>query len=118
MADERADHTLDATALVHEAYVRLVGGQQFEGRAHFFAAAAEAMRRVLVDHSRNRARLKRGGGTHRLCVGTKSRPVFPTLAGARHTVCEIHFKMLRQQYPSAIKRPSQRFGVERSSSTH
>jgi DNA-directed RNA polymerase specialized sigma24 family protein len=78
MADERADHTLDATALVHEAYVRLVGGQHFEGWAHFLAAAAEAMRRVLVDHSRNRARLKRGGGTHRLCVGTKSRPVFPT----------------------------------------
>ena len=54
MANERADHTLDATALVHEAYLRLVGDQQFEGRAHFFAAAAEAMRRVLVDHSRNR----------------------------------------------------------------
>ena len=52
MAHERADHTLNATALVHEAYLRLVGDQQFEGRAHFFAAAAEAMRRVLVDHSR------------------------------------------------------------------
>ena len=78
MADERADHTLDATALVHEAYVRLVGGQHFAGRAHFCVAAAEAMRRVLVDHSRNRARLKRGGGTHRLCVGTKRRPEFPT----------------------------------------
>src|SRR5438445_790445 len=66
MADERADHTLNATALVHEAYLRLVGGQEFEGRAHFFAAAAEAMRRVLVDHSRDRARLKRGGGKHRI----------------------------------------------------
>jgi RNA polymerase sigma factor (TIGR02999 family) len=66
MAHERADHTLDATALVHEAYLRLVGDQHFEGRAHFFAAAAEAMRRVLVDHRRNRARLKRGGGRNRI----------------------------------------------------
>jgi RNA polymerase sigma factor (TIGR02999 family) len=66
MANERADHTLDATALVHEAYLRLVGGERFEGRAHFFAAAAEAMRRVLIDHSRNRVRLKRGGGKNRI----------------------------------------------------
>jgi RNA polymerase sigma factor (TIGR02999 family) len=61
MTNERADHTLDATALVHEAYLRLVGEQEFEGRAHFFAAAAEAMRRILVDHARARGRLKRGG---------------------------------------------------------
>jgi RNA polymerase sigma factor (TIGR02999 family) len=66
LASERGDHTLDATALVHEAYLRLVGDQRFQGRAHFFAAAAEAMRRVLVDHSRNRARLKRGGGRKRI----------------------------------------------------
>jgi RNA polymerase sigma factor (TIGR02999 family) len=69
LANERADHTLDATALVHKAYLRLVGSQQFEGRAHFFAAAAEAMRRVLVDHSPNRARLKRGGDTLFLVFG-------------------------------------------------
>jgi RNA polymerase sigma factor (TIGR02999 family) len=61
MTNERKDHTLDATALVHEAYLRLVGEQEFEGRAHFFAAAAEAMRRILVDHARARGRLKRGG---------------------------------------------------------
>src|SRR5690349_571261 len=61
MAAERPGHTLDTTALVHEAYLRLVGDQQFDGRAHFFAAAAEAMRRVLVNHTRDRARLKRGG---------------------------------------------------------
>jgi RNA polymerase sigma factor (TIGR02999 family) len=65
MANERAAHTLNATALVHEAYLRLIGDQQFEGRSHFFAAA-EAMRRVLVDHSRNRARLKRAGGKTRI----------------------------------------------------
>ena len=78
MANERADHTLDATALVHEAYLRLVGDQHFEGRAHFFAAAAEAMRRVLVDHSRNRARLKRRGGTHRIDLSRLTDPASAT----------------------------------------
>src|SRR5437763_1539439 len=66
MAAEPPGHTLDATALVHEAYLRLVGDQHFEGRGHFFAAAAEAMRRILVNHARNRKRLKRGGGRVRL----------------------------------------------------
>jgi RNA polymerase sigma factor (TIGR02999 family) len=61
MAVEGPGHTLDATALVHEAYLRLVGDQRFDGRGHFFAAAAEAMRRVLVNHARDRGRLKRGG---------------------------------------------------------
>ncbi len=66
MAAERPGHTLDATALVHEAYLRLIGDQQFDGKAHFFAAAAEAMRRVLVNHARDRNRLKRGGGRSRV----------------------------------------------------
>jgi RNA polymerase sigma factor (TIGR02999 family) len=66
MASEGPGHTLDATALVHEAYLRLVGNQRFDGRGHFFAAAAEAMRRVLVNHARDRARLKRGGDRLRL----------------------------------------------------
>jgi len=66
MAAEAPGHTLDATALVHEAYLRLVGGQSFGGRGHFFAAAAEAMRRILVNHARDRNRLKRGGGRVRL----------------------------------------------------
>src|SRR5262249_21117281 len=66
MAAEAPGHTLNATALVHEAYLRLVGDQQFDGRGHFFAAAAEAMRRVLVNHARERKRLKRGGGRLRL----------------------------------------------------
>ncbi|HEX4611448.1 MAG TPA: ECF-type sigma factor, partial [Urbifossiella sp.] len=48
LAGERPGHTLDPTALVHEAYLRLAGGQTFDGRGHFFAAAAEAMRRILV----------------------------------------------------------------------
>ena len=63
MAAEAPGHTLDATALVHEAYLRLVGVQQFDGRGHFFAAAAaEAMRRILADHARARTAAKRGGG--------------------------------------------------------
>jgi RNA polymerase sigma factor (TIGR02999 family) len=66
IASESPGHSLDATALVHEAYLRLVGDQQFDGRGHFFAAAAEAMRRVLVEHARSRNRLKRGGDRHRL----------------------------------------------------
>jgi RNA polymerase sigma factor (TIGR02999 family) len=69
MAAEAAGHTFNPTALVHEAYLRLVGpadGSRFDGRGHFFAAASEAMRRVLVDHARDRHRLKRGGGRRRV----------------------------------------------------
>jgi len=64
MRAERPGHTLQATALVHEAYVRLFGAERvdFVNRAHFFAAAARAVRRVLVDHARARGRDKRGGG--------------------------------------------------------
>ena len=64
MAEERAGHTLQATALVHEAYLRLVGDSSihWQGRGHFFAAAAEAMRRILIDHARRRGTAKRGGG--------------------------------------------------------
>lgn len=63
MNDERAGHTLEATALVHEAYLRLIGDRNVEwaNRAHFFAAAAEAMRRILIEHARARACVKRGG---------------------------------------------------------
>ena len=70
MAGERRNHTLEATALVHEAYLKLVGDEDRElrwaNRAHFFAAAAEAMRRILVDHARSKTRHKRGGGARRL----------------------------------------------------
>ena len=66
MADEAPGHTLNATALVHEAYLRLIGDQDFDGRGHFFAAAAEAMRRILVNHARDRKRRKRGGGRVRI----------------------------------------------------
>jgi RNA polymerase sigma factor (TIGR02999 family) len=63
MAQESPDHTLQPTALVHEAWLRMAGGgtPRFEGRAHFFAVAAEAMRRILVDAARKKRSLKRGG---------------------------------------------------------
>ncbi len=68
MADERPDHTLQATALVHEAYIRLVGSHEvtWENRAHFYVAAAEAMRRILIEHARKRGRIKRGGDLARV----------------------------------------------------
>lgn len=63
LQQERAGHTLQATALVSELYVRVAGADvAWEGRTHFFAVAARAMRRILVDHARTRARQKRGGG--------------------------------------------------------
>jgi RNA polymerase sigma factor (TIGR02999 family) len=68
MASEAPGNTLSATALVHEAYLRLVGDQQFENRGHFFVAAAEAMRRILIDRARDRRRQKRGGGHRRVRV--------------------------------------------------
>src|SRR4051812_768703 len=61
LAAETPGQTLQPTALVHEAYLRLVGDQRFDGRGHFFAAAAEAMRRILVDAARRKGRDKRGG---------------------------------------------------------
>ena len=69
MADERSDHTLQATALVHEAYVRLVDvekSQRWDSRGHFFAAAAEAMRRILVEHARRKLGKQRGGDLQRV----------------------------------------------------
>lgn len=68
MASERPGHTLQPTALVNEAYLRLGGaaGFKFENRAHFFSAAAEAMRRILVDSARRNRQLKRGGGQERV----------------------------------------------------
>jgi RNA polymerase sigma factor (TIGR02999 family) len=71
LAREPSERSLQATELVHEAYLRLVGnrpGRPFEGRAHFFAAAAVAMRRILVDRARDRRRQKRGGDYRRVRI--------------------------------------------------
>ena len=70
MGRERRGHTLEPTALVHEAYLRLVGGTpvDWQGRAHFYSLAARAMRRVLVDHARARQRERRGGVQRRVSL--------------------------------------------------
>jgi RNA polymerase sigma factor (TIGR02999 family) len=71
LASERPGHTLQATALVHEAYLRLTGNddpQDWNSRGHFFGAAAEAMRRILVEHARRKGRLKHGGERRRLSL--------------------------------------------------
>ena len=72
MANEAAGHTLQPTALVHEAWVRLVGNEhpKFANRAHFFAAAAEAMRRILIDNARRKRALRHGGGQQRVALET------------------------------------------------
>ena len=69
MAHERSEHTLQATALVHEAYLRLVDNPQkqpWDSKAHFFAAAAEAMRRILIEHARRKGSVKRGRDFNRV----------------------------------------------------
>ena len=68
MAQEAPGHTLQPTALVHEAWLRIAGhqNQHWNSRNHFFMAAAEAMRRILVEHARQKSRIKRGGDQHRV----------------------------------------------------
>jgi RNA polymerase sigma factor (TIGR02999 family) len=84
MSNEAPGHTLDATALVHEAYLRLVanpgresGEIRFANRRHFFAAAAEAMRRILVDHARHKNALKGGGRAGRARIDVDQLPAPP-----------------------------------------
>lgn len=74
--DERADHTLQPTALVHEAYLRLVDQTHvgWEGRSHFMAIAAKTMRRVLIDYARGKARLRRGAGRRIMELGDELLP--------------------------------------------
>jgi len=76
MANEVAGHTLQPTALVHEAWIRLIGNadQKWNGRGHFFGAAAEAMRRILVDRARQKKALKRGGNLERVAFDAVELP--------------------------------------------
>jgi RNA polymerase sigma factor (TIGR02999 family) len=83
IAVEAPGHTLNATALVHEAYLRLVaspgrdsGEVSFDGRGHFFAAAAEAMRRILIENARRKSRHKHGGQSHRVEIADVAAPTF------------------------------------------
>lgn len=88
---ERPDHTLDTSALVHEAYVKLLGpsGGDFSDRAHFFASAARAMRQVLVDYARARNSLKRGEGQRAISLETDSESVRPAVNEALLTEHEM-----------------------------
>jgi RNA polymerase sigma factor (TIGR02999 family) len=74
LSHEKAGQTLEPTALVHEAYLRLVGDQQFDGRGHFFAAAAEAMRRILVESARRKRAEKRGSAGRRADLDPEKLP--------------------------------------------
>ena len=79
LRDERPDHTLQATALVHEAWLRIVGEEQgfshsWNSRGHFFGAAAEAMRRILIDHARAASAKKRGGDYQRIQLDSWNHP--------------------------------------------
>jgi RNA polymerase sigma factor (TIGR02999 family) len=77
MANEKPGQTLQATALVHEAWLRVAGSdrQQWRGREHFFSAAAEAMRRILVDNARRKQRMRHGGGMERVVLDAIDLPV-------------------------------------------
>lgn len=77
MKEERAGHTLDGTALVHEAFLRLGGDQTFATKSAFMRAAAEAMRRILVDHARKRRAEKRGGQAQRFELSEADRVILP-----------------------------------------
>ena len=81
MRDERGGHTLQATGLVHEAWLRLVGDTRMEwkDRGHFYSAACEAMRRVLIDHARKAQARKRGGDAQRVTLGAADAPVEMTV---------------------------------------
>ncbi len=101
MADERPDHTLQATALVHEAFLRLVGDREipWAGKAHFYVAAAEAMRRILLDHAKARARVKRGGAKPPLALTD----VADLAAGDSHELLMFDeaFRRLEDESPEA-----------------
>jgi RNA polymerase sigma factor (TIGR02999 family) len=96
LALEPSGQTLQATALVHEAYLRLVGSDPespWDGRGHFFAAAAEAMRRILVENARRKRRLRRGGGRKRVSVDLDR--LVPATGGAEHDLLELDLALTR-----------------------
>jgi RNA polymerase sigma factor (TIGR02999 family) len=111
MAGERPGHTLEATALVHESYLRLVGSQDaqdWNSRGHFFAAAAEAMRRILVENARRKGRLKRGGDQHQRVALSA---VEPEAARLGDDVLALHeaLEKLQVQHPRKAELVKLRF---------
>jgi RNA polymerase sigma factor (TIGR02999 family) len=111
LAHEQPGHTLQATALVHEAYLRLVGGEQtqdWDGRGHFFAAAAEAMRRILVDRARHKQTRKAGGGRRRLDLDDIE-PVLEEGNGDRLLALDEALRQLEAEDPRKAKLVKLRF---------
>ncbi len=108
MGRERANHTLQATALVHEAYSRLLGDEEmsWRDRGHFFAAAAEAMRRVLIDHARKVGSQKRGGDRMRVTLGGPEAPVEMEVEGvlALNEALEV-LGLLRVEFLHLLEHP-------------
>ncbi len=100
LAGERPGQTLDATSLVHEAYLRLVGEGGYAGKSHFFRAAAEAMRCILIDQARKKKALKRGGGAQRFALSESDRVVVPD-PDTLLTVDETLAKLAREDAVSA-----------------
>jgi len=103
LAREKPGQTLDATALVHEAYLRLVGpadGERWRDRGHFFAAAAESMRRILIEQARRKRADKRGGGGRRFELSEADRVVLPD-PDTLLTVDEVLEQLAREDPESA-----------------
>jgi RNA polymerase sigma factor (TIGR02999 family) len=106
MRQERPDLTLQATALVHEAYVRLVDEprvRRWENRWRFFAAAAEAMRRILVEHARRKHRLKRGGDQQRVDLDGVALTLAADGPHAELLALDEALKELAEQYPQEAR---------------
>ena len=111
LAHEKLGQTLQATALVHEAYMRLVGGespQQWDSSRHFFSAAAESMRRILIERARERATLKRGGGRDRVELEIAEPSALP-LACDDILGLEEALQKLEQQHPRKAQLVKLRF---------
>ena len=111
LANEKPGQTLQATALVHEAYLRLVGGssqQQWDNSRHFFAAAAESMRRILIERARQRASLKRGGEFDRVDL-TIAEPEFLPMACDDILGLEEALQKLEQEHPRKAELVKLRF---------
>ncbi len=91
LANERSGHTLQPTALVNEAYLRLIGPEQapWENRAHFFGAAAQAIRRILTDHARAKASQKRGGDRQRVALDEVAEPTLGPGGGPESAFREL-----------------------------
>lgn len=113
LASERAGHTLSATAIVHEAYLKLVGPREvpWEGRGHFYAAAAEAMRRILLDHAKARGRERRGGVDSRPAVRAGFASVAELAAAdpAEIVSFESALRRLEEVSPEAVQTVRLRF---------